>query len=100
MAFLMSQVSVVFMLCVMSYLAVSCAADQDNKTAKQTSSIVVCCSVVVKMSFPEQSNELACNNELRTLKASILIKAEYNQRLLFLVDKLCGLTLIFALQGA
>ena len=46
MAFLMSQVSVAFMLYVMSYLAFNCAAE-DNKTAKQTSSIVVCCSNVI-----------------------------------------------------
>ena len=66
MAFLMSQVSVVFMMCVMSYLAVSCAAE-DNKTVKQSSSIVVCSSVVVKVDFQEQSSKLT-RNKLRILK--------------------------------
>lgn len=63
MAFLMSQVSVAFMLYVMLHLAVSCAAE-DNKTAKQTSSTVVCCSVVLHadINFLEESNELACEN--------------------------------------
>ena len=46
MPFPMSQVSVAYMLYVMSYLAVNCAAEE-NKTAKPTSSIVVCRSAVL-----------------------------------------------------
>ena len=42
MSSLSSLVSVAFMLYVMSYLAVNCAA-VENKTAKQTSSSLVCC---------------------------------------------------------
>ena len=82
MSSLMSLVSVAFMLYVMSYLAVNCAAEE-NKTAKQTSSIVVCSSAVLHADIilrTIRAHENTQRPQLILIKVNNLISESYTMK--------------------